>query len=175
MQRMAQAFLLNSAVQRDAERVTAEEIRFMAAELEDALGGVYSLLAQEFQLPLVNRMMDLMTREKRLPKIPEGIVPSIVTGLEALGRGQDLSKMQVFSNEIAKFGPETIDEYLNLSDYFTRFGTGLGIDMDGLIRSEEERAQRAQERQQMMEQQQQMELAGKAVGPAINAAAKQQG
>lgn len=175
MQRLAQAFLLNSAVQRDAERVTAEEIRFMAAELEDALGGVYSLLAHEFQLPLVKRLMDLMTREKRIPKLPDGIVPSIVTGLEALGRGQDLSKMQVFSNEIAKFGPETIDEYLNLGDYFTRFGTGLGIDMDGLIRSEEERQQRAMERQQAMEQQQQMELAGKAVGPAINAAAKQQG
>lgn len=172
-QRLAHAFLLNSSVQRNAERVTAEEIRFMAAELEDSLGGVYSLLSQEFQLPLVNRLMALMQRESRLPKLPKGIEPSIVTGLEALGRGHDLSKYQILSNEIAKFGPETIDEHLDLGDYFKRFSTGLGIDADGLVRSKEERQQRAKERAQQMQQQQAMELAGKAAGPAINAAAKQ--
>ena len=51
-ERLAAAFLLNSSVQRDAERVTAEEVRFMAQELESTLGGVYSVLSQEFQLPL---------------------------------------------------------------------------------------------------------------------------
>lgn len=173
MQRLAQAFLLNSSVQRNAERVTAEEVRYMAAELEDALGGVYSLLSQEFQLPLVNRLIDMMQREGRLPTLPDGIVPSIVTGLEALGRGHDLSKMQLFSSEVGKFGPEAIDEYLNLGDYFRRFGTGLGIDMDGLVRSEEERAQRAQQKAEQAQQQQMMELAGKAAGPSINAASKQ--
>ena len=175
MQRLSQAFLLNSSVTRNAERVTAEEIRYMAAELEDSLGGVYSLLSQEFQLPLVNRLMDIMQREGRLPKLPDGIVPSIVTGLEALGRGHDLSRMQVFSSEIAKFGPETVDEYLDLGDYFTRFGTGLGIDMDGLVRTEEQREARAQEKQQQIQQQQMMELAGKAAGPAITADSKTQG
>jgi len=173
MQRMAHAFLLNSSVQRDAERVTAEEIRFMAAELEDALGGVYSLLSQEFQLPLVKRLISLMEREDRIPTLPDGIEPSIVTGLEALGRGHDLSKYQVLSSEIAKFGPETIDEYLNLADYFKRFGTGLGIDMDGLIRSQEEREQRKQERREEMQQQQMAEIASKAAGPAAQAAMKE--
>lgn len=175
MQRLAQAFLLNSSVQRNADRVTAEEIRFMAAELEDALGGVYSLLSQEFQLPLVRRLMALMQREKRIPKLPNGIEPSIVTGLEALGRGHDLSKYQILSSEIAKFGPETIDEFLNLSDYFKRFATGLGVDASGLIRSDEERQQRAEEKQEALQQQQMADIAGKAVGPAINSSAKQNG
>lgn len=172
-QRLGAAFLMNSSVQRQAERVTAEEIRLMAAELEDALGGVYTLLSQEFQLPLVNRLMDLMQKEGRLPKLPDGIVPAIVTGLEALGRGHDLSKLQVFSNEVAKFGPEAVDEELNLGDYFKRFGTGLGIDMSGLMRSEEEKQARAQAKQQDMQQQQMADLAGKAVGPAINNASNQ--
>ena len=56
-ERLAYAFLMNSSVQRNAERVTAEEIRYMAGELEDALGGIYSILSQEFQLPLVNRLL----------------------------------------------------------------------------------------------------------------------
>ena len=50
---MSYAFLLNTAIQRDAERVTAQEIRYMAQQLETAMGGIYSLLSQEFQLPLV--------------------------------------------------------------------------------------------------------------------------
>ena len=37
-ERLSFAFLLNSAVQRNAERVTAEEIRYAAAELEASLG-----------------------------------------------------------------------------------------------------------------------------------------
>ena len=52
-ERLSFAFLLNSSVQRQAERVTAEEVRYMAQELETALGGVYSILSQEFQMPLI--------------------------------------------------------------------------------------------------------------------------
>ncbi|MCZ0814423.1 portal protein, partial [Klebsiella pneumoniae] len=47
--RLSYAFMLNSAVQRTGERVTAEEIRYVASELEDTLGGVYSILSQELQ------------------------------------------------------------------------------------------------------------------------------
>lgn len=47
--RLGYAFMLNTSVQRSGERVTAEEIRYMARELEDGLGGIYSVLTQEFQ------------------------------------------------------------------------------------------------------------------------------
>ena len=49
--RLEFAFLLNTAVQRNGERVTAEEVRYMAQELESALGGIYTILNDEFQLP----------------------------------------------------------------------------------------------------------------------------
>ena len=39
-QRLSFVFLISSAVQRNAERVTAEEVRMVARELEDTLGGV---------------------------------------------------------------------------------------------------------------------------------------
>ena len=42
--RLEHAFLLNASVQRQAERVTAEEIRFMAEALEQSLGGIYDEL-----------------------------------------------------------------------------------------------------------------------------------
>ena len=69
-ERLSHAFLLNSNVVRDAERVTAEEIRMLSQELEAALGGLYSILSQEFQLPLVTSLMARMNKEGRLPILP---------------------------------------------------------------------------------------------------------
>jgi len=152
--RIARAFLMTAAVQRDAERVTAEEIRIMAGELETGLGGVYSILSQEFQLPLVNRLLHQMERQQRLPTLPKGVVkPTITTGMEALGRGHDKSKLRGLLEAIAPLGPEVIAQYLNVGDYIARVGVSEGIDMGGLIRSEEEiQAQRAAAQEQAMMQ-----------------------
>jgi hypothetical protein len=107
--RLEFAFLLNTAIQRNAERVTAEEIRYMANELETALGGLYSTLGQELQLPLVTRVMFQMERKRQLPVLPAGMVkPTIVTGVEAIGRGNDLVNLKGFLEDIAVLGPETI-------------------------------------------------------------------
>ena len=159
-ERLAYAFLLNSAVQRNGERVTAEEIRYMANELESALGGIYSILSQELQLPMVNRIMFAMERKKKLPILPKGTVkPVIVTGIEALGRGNDMSKLQMFfqaAGLIAQLPPE-----INKEDALKRLGTSLGIDMKGLVKSAD---QIAQEQQQAMMQQ----MAMQGLNPAIN-------
>lgn len=154
-ERLSYAFMLNSAVQRTGERVTAEEIRYMAGELEDGLGGLYSILSQEFQLPLVRRIMYAMEKAKRLPTLPEGVVqPVIVTGMEALGRGHDLNKLNVFMNQLQPLGPEVVAQRLNVSDYMTRVGTALGIAMEGLVKTEEQvRQEQALAQQQAMMQQ----------------------
>ena len=159
-ERLSYAFLLNSAVQRNGERVTAEEIRYMAGELEAALGGIYSILSQEMQLPLVNRIMFAMERKKKLPVLPKGTVkPVIVTGMEALGRGNDMNKLAQFFQgavQIAQLPPE-----INKEDALMRLGTSLGIDMKGLVKSPEQLQQEQQQAQQMAMMQQ-------AMGPAIN-------
>jgi len=131
--RLSMAFLLNSSVQRQAERVTAEEIRFMAGELEDALGGVYSVLSQELQLPMVIRLMDRMTRQKRLPPLPKGVVkPEIVTGLEALGRGHDLNRYLTLMQVLQPLGPQVIAQYIRPNQYIRLVATSLGIDPNDL-------------------------------------------
>ena len=66
-ERLSFAFLLHTAIQRQAERVTAQEIRYMAEQLETAMGGVYSLLSQEFQLPLVSILMKRMEQANEIP------------------------------------------------------------------------------------------------------------
>lgn len=165
--RLAQAFLMNSSVQRQAERVTAEEVRFMASELEDALGGVYSILAQEFQYPFVVRIMDRMTKAKKLPKLPQGVVkPVIITGLEALGRGHDLQKYTAFLQVLQPLGPEVIAQFLKPSGFISHVASSLGIDPDDIVKTPDEIAAEQQQAEQMKQGQMLADIAGKAA-PAI--------
>jgi Autographiviridae portal protein len=145
-ERLSYAFLLNSAVQRDAERVTAEEIRYMAQELEQGLGGVYSLLSHEFQLPLVTLLVERMKAEDRFPKLPKKVVrPSIVTGIEALGRGNDLNRLMMAMNAFAQaVGPEAAARTYRLNPTATRIFTAAGVRADDFLKTEEEIAQEAQ-------------------------------
>lgn len=148
-ERLSRAFLLMQGVQRDAERVTAEEVRLTAHELESRLGGVYSILTQEFQLPYVHRKMAKLTKKGKLPHLPKELVkPSIVTGMEALGRGHDRQKLMGFLGTLGQtLGPEVIQQYVNLDDAIARLATADGIDTDGLIKTKEEIAQAAQQSQ----------------------------
>jgi len=156
---LAFAFLLNSAIQRDAERVTSSEIRYMAQELETSLGGLYSILTQEFQLPLVRRLLLQMQKAKKIPALPKTLRPTIVTGLEALGRGNDLDKLNQFMTEIVQLGPQVVAQYLNVSDYLTRVATSVGIDTTGLIKPDAQVQQEAAQAQQQAMQQQAVQSA----------------
>ena len=149
-------FLTNEAVQRDAERVTAEEIRLMAEQLEQGLGGVYSILSTELQLPLIKRVMFLMERDGEMPQVPEGLIsPQITTGLEAIGRGNDKQRLTNFLQVVATaLGPEQFLQYINPSELIRRFAASDGIDIAGLVKSEQElQAQQAQAQEVALEQQ----------------------
>lgn len=152
--RLAAAFLLNSSVQRAAERVTAEEVRFMAQELETAIGGIYSILSQEFQMPLINLLLASLQKQGKMPKMPkDSVTPTVVTGIEALGRGQDLNKLSAFLQYLQPLGAEVIASEMNLGDYIDRLAASLGIDTSGLIKSPEQKQQEQMQQQMMMQQQ----------------------
>ena len=153
--RLGHNFLLTSGVVRNAERVTAEEIRMLSMELESSLGGLYSLLSTELQLPLVNRLLTTLTKKKKLPKLPKDIAtPVIITGVEALGRGNDLQKLDLFLAGAAQVvGPEAVAQYVNVGEYFKRRATSLGIKTDALIKSEEQMMQEMQMAQQAQQEQ----------------------
>lgn len=168
--RLAFAFLLNSAIQRNGERVTAEEIRFMANELDDALGGTYAMFAQHLQLPFILAVMGELSKpsagEFKLPDLPPGVNPVVVTGLEALGRGHDLQKLDLFLNGIVQtLGPQAVQMYLNPGEYMARRAVALDLDLTGLIKSEEQvQAEQAQA--------QQLEMLNRLGPQAIGAAGK---
>ena len=165
--RLQFAFLLNTAIQRPGERVTAEEIRFMAQELEASIGGLYSILTQELQLPLVHRIIYILQRKKKLPNFPNNeqtgeplVNPKPVTGLEAIGRGDDRNKLVEFITVAQQaLGPEVMARYLNMDEALRRLAASGSIDTTNLVKTPEQLQQeqaQAQAEQQQMQQQEQM-------------------
>jgi len=138
--RLSYCFMLNSAVQRSGERVTAEEIRYVAGELEDTLGGVYSILSQELQLPIVRVLLNQLQATSMIPDLPQQAVePTVSTGMEALGRGQDLDKLTQFINALAPLA-QLQDPDLNLSNLKIRIANAIGLDTAGLLKTEMDKA-----------------------------------
>lgn len=153
---LAFAFLLNSAIQRNGERVTAEEIRFMASEIEDGLGGMYSLLAEEFQRPVVKLFEKRMETIRKVPGLPKGAAsPKVVTGLDALGRGHDSQALDVLGGSINQmFGPQVLQAYMKPGEFIKRKAAAIGVDTNGLIKTDEEiEAEQQQAQQQALLQQ----------------------
>ena len=167
-ERLSYSFLLNSAIRRDAERVTAEEIRFMAQELESSLGGVFSLLSTSFQLPMVKIILEKLETKGELPSMPEETVrPQIVTGLEGLGRSDDLNRLTEFLNDIQMLGQaQGVQAEMNMGEIIKRVGAARGIEMNGLIKTDEQKQQEAQQAEQRMKQERFHELL-KSASPEI--------
>lgn len=159
--RLGRSFLLNSAVTRQAERVTAEEIRVQAEELETALGGTYSRLAADFQTPIAKWLLKI-SNNKELEKYTE---ITIITGLDALSRSADLWLLKDFLMDVTGIGgiPPHISRMLNVRNIIIKFATARGLSSGEIILSEEELAAIAQaEAEQNMAQQ------AAAMGAAVN-------
>ncbi|WP_319413849.1 portal protein [uncultured Cohaesibacter sp.] len=181
IQRLSHAFMMNKSIQRDAERVTAEEIRALVADLEAVLGGVYALLAQDLQLPLVTRVMDRMVAQKLIPDVSKIKDPNtgrpaapvrIVTGVEAMGRGNDFNKLMTLGKEVLFPLAEAGMAEVNISDYIRRAAVALGIDTDGLIKTAEDKQADMQKKQGAMSQQMLMDAVKSASGPVAKVAAE---
>ena len=158
--RISDAFLLLNV--RQSERTTAEEVRLTQMELEQQLGGLFSLLTVEFLIPYLNRTLHILQRNRELPKIPKDLVrPQIVAGVNALGRGQDQQSLVMFIQTLAQtLGPEAIGQFLDSGEFIKRLAAAQGIDVLNLIKTQETMEQERMQQQQMMQQQALLEQAG---------------
>lgn len=153
--RLSEAFLILTV--RQSERTTAEEVRMTQMELEQQLGGLFSLLTVEFLVPYLNRKLSIFQKSGRIPKLPKEIVtPVIVAGVNALGRGQDREALGMFLTTISQtMGPEATQQYINPEEVIKRLAAAQGIDILNLVRSMEEiqgEQQAAQDQAMSLEQ-----------------------
>ena len=163
-QRLNEAFLILQV--RNSERTTAEEVRMTQLELEQQLGGLFSLLTVEFLVPYLNRKLNVAQKTGDIPRLPKGDIvrPTIVAGINALGRGQDRESLAQFLTVIAQtMGPDAIAQYINPDEVIKRLAASSGIDVLNLVKSvqelQAEQQQQQELQQQMMMQQQAPQMA----------------
>lgn len=172
-QQVGAAFLMQSAVTRDAERVTAEEVRLNANELEAAYGGIYSRFASDWQEPTAYLVLRRINLDLGLNKT---IYPQIITGLATLSREGDLSNLRLLITDLVALQqvPESFLAAIDPTKYVAFCASRRGVDYTKFTKTPE---QMQAEQQAMMAQQQaamQAEQGAKAAGNIATAVAKQQ-
>tara|TARA_R100001463_G_scaffold134369_1_gene196497 strand:+ start:499 stop:2094 length:1596 start_codon:yes stop_codon:yes gene_type:complete len=170
--RILDAFLVLNI--RQSERTTAEEVRMTQQELNEQLGGLFSLLTVEFLVPYLNRTLLVLQRSNQLPKLPKDIVrPKIVAGVNALGRGQDREALTTFIQTITQtLGPEALLQFVDPSEAIKRLAAAQGIDVLNLIKTPEQLQQDMQQQQQMQAQQSLTDQAGQLASTPMMDASK---
>lgn len=165
---LAQAFLLSSAGVRDAERVTAEEIRFFAREIESAFGGLYSRLALDWQRKEAEYLLSQIDFQTYLPSGDEAFETSVVTGLESLSREGKLDALRIAIADLQMLDavPQEIRAAFNPLKFAAFIFRNRGVEAEDFLFTQEEmtanrQAQMAEE-ERLMEKQGEVAVASKA-------------
>jgi len=168
---ISQAFLLGSQLRRQAERVTAEEIRGDAQELEQSNGGIYSRLAATWQGPTARIVLDATG----FIGLQDGIQPKIITGMDSLSRAGELDNIRMFMMDMAMLNnvPEAILAEMDLAAFITLIGTNRQIDYKKILLTIEQKQQRIKQQADAIAAQQGMENSGKVQTAAATQAMKE--
>jgi len=156
------AFLMTGSSIPSGDRVTATAVRMIGQELEQVLGGAFSAIAREMMSPIVQRAVFLMLNEESIdPRLAEqftedGVLTvDIVTGLQALSRETELTKLMQLGDMMRNLPPEVITTF-KYDSYARALVSSLGFNPDNWIKNQEELAE---EQAKQMEQQAQMQMA----------------
>lgn len=152
--RIGAAFMLQSAVTRHAERVTTYELRMNAEELEGGLGGAYSRIAADVQLPMAHWCLKRVDRSV----LGKEIQPTIVTGLAALSRVGDRDRLGSFLQGSAVLAniPDDVRGRLRVDVILADLASAEGFARDTYVMDEAE-YQEQQTRQMARAQQMALE------------------
>jgi len=156
-------------VGKTADFATAEEVRLTQLELEQSLGGLFSLLTVEFLVPYLNRTLLILQRSNQIPRLPKDVVrPKIVAGINSLGRGQDNESLTRFLATVAQtLGPEALARYINPTEAVSRLAAAQGIDVLNLIKTQEQMQQEMAQLQQQQAQKSLIDQTGQLAGTPI--------
>lgn len=130
VRRLSQVFLLTSNAIRDAERVTAEEIRYIANELDQTHVGFYSRLARTLQRPLAKDFL------REVSPLLKKFTPLIITGLESLSRMTELDNYRGFIADITNTGQALQGPHaawINVEKLTKKFASGWGLDVTDVM------------------------------------------
>ena len=113
--------------------------------------------------------MHTLTQSKQIPSIPNNLVkPTIVAGVNALGRGQDRESLIQFITTIAQtMGPQALQQFVNADEAIKRLAAAQGIDILNLVKSMDERNAEQQQAMQAQQMQSLTDQAGQLAGTPL--------
>ena len=122
---IGKAFLDTGSVQRDAERVTAQEIQLMVRELETGLAGTFSLLANELLLTIVKWIIEEVGLE-----VDNATDIKITVGVDALSRNKQADILMQYVQTIHTL---RYNDYLSEAEIVQRLANYMGINNVNLV------------------------------------------
>jgi hypothetical protein len=151
-QRLGQSMLIGSESVRKSERTTAFEIaRITMEQIQGALGGFYTPVADALQLPIAHRGMYLLEKKRYITSLPKKAMSiKILTGLAALSRENKASAMLDVAQVAQMLGPQALAK-INPTVFLDVYARLRGIDEPGMVKTDAE-----------LQQEQQREMARKA-------------
>lgn len=146
----------NMAVQRQAERVTAEEFKTLTLALERTLGGTSAGISSTF-LPWYARVLLRILKNEQKIEVPDiekdGVVQiRLITGLDALGRNfeaQQFIEAQKVLSDLAT--PQVYGERVHFDALADKINGYYGVETKGVYKTQDEVAQQADEERQAQE------------------------
>lgn len=147
---LGKAFLMDSEAMPRGERVTRAQVNRVAMELDAALGGAYAPVAEAQQLPLIQRVMYQMQRDRIAPALkPRDVRIRTLTGIAALSRQMQQVSVMALVSQIAALGPEALAR-VNIDVLIDMIARTMLDHEPGLIKTREEMRQEIE--QQMRDQ-----------------------
>lgn len=140
---LGKAFLMESESTPRGERVTAYQVQRVAQELEGALGGLYTPLADYQQIPTAARVNYMLERDHLAAPLPkEAFKIRARTGIAALGRAQAQASVLSLTDVLAKI-PDALRR-VDVGVLISLLARYNSIYQPGLIKSDEKLAQETQ-------------------------------
>lgn len=156
-QNLARAFMYKGNT-RDAERVTAFEIKQDALEADNTLGGAYSSLAASMQIPAAHILLTEVDSSMLEGLVTSTVELGIIAGIPALGRASDVQNLILAAQDALAIIPGLVelDNRIDGQKILDMIMAGNSVDTSLLYKSKEQLAAQAQADAQAAEGQQQM-------------------
>ena len=170
--RLGASMLIGSESVRKSERTTAFEVaRITLEQLQGALGGFYTPMADALQIPLAHRSKHILEKRNLLPSLPKGAIRvRTLTGTAALERESQASAMLDLAQVAQMLGPEALRK-IDTAVFVDVYARLRGVNEPALIKTNEQLAREAQEAQAQFAQQEAtkaaMSVAGNVAQQAI--------
>ncbi len=169
--KLKEAFLVANV--RDAERVTAEEIRMIANQLESSFGGLYSRLSVQWQQPEAELALE-ESKWQTLVTNTDIFDVIVTTGVESLSReGQtDNLRMAIGDMQMLDAVPEELRRAFHPLRFAKFVAANRSVNVLDFLKTEEEMQQDQQREQDALAQQAQAQAQAQAGGKVAEHAGK---